>query len=359
MIITPSTHTLLSDRLPTKAKVHFVLSYNNQCNYAMSNLLTDESPQVYHPTMAAWIGLNEAIFLAQLNFILTKNDTVGKFADGKKWYRDQPRAFMVKYFPFWDESIVKRTIANLRNDGLLLVRADLNTDKRDKRSLWYSINYDLLERLEGPVDRINQKSEKRKEARQARPKKEQIPEVQIVPEQEVQNVPVDDKSTNSTFEQVQNVPTPKDSLPKDSDLSPIGDSGQGPPIPAEPGTKSNRKRAPLKPAFKVFIEVTSYWAVTAFWREKMAEVVGESAESLSRWRQVTEAWTGKGWFPGDVKTMLEEYYQKGRIPGKDRQNGASHYGSHQRSNEKPTGESLANEPTFNPYTGETIPGRGG
>jgi hypothetical protein len=203
----------------------------------MSDLLTDESPQVYQPTLAAWIGLNEAIFLQQLHYIIVNNESVGKFADGRKWYRDKPRDFAVKYFPFWDESIVKRTITNLRIDGLLLVRSDLNEKAKD-RSLWYTPHNEAINRLAGPVDRILGKSEKRKEARKARKSKAnsdvEYTKVQNVPlsddsrenglnEAEVQFVPLDE-STNCTSQNQQNVlltevqivPTPKESLPKDS-----------------------------------------------------------------------------------------------------------------------------------------------
>lgn len=205
----------------------------------MTNLLTEESPQVYHPTLATWIGINEAMFLAQLNFILTKNESVGKFADGRKWYRDKPRDFVVKYFPFWDEGIVKRVIDNLRADEILLARSDLNKDPKD-RSLWYTISYEAIERLAGPLERITNKSQKRKQARAARKSKEdnnsEYTKVQNVllndskpeltetePEAiEVQNVPTEDISTNCTFDpgtnctlpSVQNVLTPKDSLSK-------------------------------------------------------------------------------------------------------------------------------------------------
>lgn len=201
----------------------------------MTDLLTDESPQVYHPTLATWVGLNEAIFLAQLNFILTRNDTVGKFADGRKWYRDKPHDFVVKYFPFWDEGTVKRTIANLKADALILARSDLNKDPKD-RSLWYTINYPALERLAGPVERITRISEMRKEARKARiSKRDNYPD-----DTEVQSVP-DGKSAKCTDENqqsvlltsVQNVPTPKDSLPKDS-KTPNGVGDKPPPEPDKP-----------------------------------------------------------------------------------------------------------------------------
>lgn len=183
----------------------------------MPNLLIEESPQVYKPTLAAWIGLNEAIFLQQLHYIITNNESVGKFVDGRKWYRDKPRDFMVKYFPFWDEGTVKRTITNLKTDALILARSDLNEDPQN-RSLWYTVHYEAIERLTGPVERILDKSEKRKEARKARKQKP----IENDSYTKVQNVLLNDDPTNCTFDpgtictdaQVQIVPTPKESLSK-------------------------------------------------------------------------------------------------------------------------------------------------
>lgn len=206
----------------------------------MSNLLTDESPQVYHPTLATWVGLNEAIFLAQLNYILTKNDKVGKFADGRKWYRDKPHDFVVKYFPFWDEGIVKRIIDNLRADGLIIARSDLNKDARD-RSLWYTVHHEAIDRLTGPVERLTQKATKRKEARKVRTEKAKVQNVLMnestkCTEAEVQIVPITLPETK-----VQIVPTPKESLPKDS----ITPNGVGVKPPKPPKLEDTDKTTPL------------------------------------------------------------------------------------------------------------------
>jgi hypothetical protein len=187
----------------------------------MGKLLLDESPLLVQQTLAAWIGLNEAIFIQQLHYILTQHDSMGKFADGKKWYRDKARDFSVKYFAFWDESIVKRIIANLRADGLLLARSDLNKNPQD-RSLWYSINYDALDKIDSPVERISNKIGLRKKARQVRTEKEQANKSSDYTK--VHNATMLDDSTlcndvplqNVPLPQVQIVPTPKESLPKDS-----------------------------------------------------------------------------------------------------------------------------------------------
>ena len=186
--------------------------------------------RVVNPVLATYVGLNESIFLRQLHFILSDNDSVGKWADGRKWYRDKPVDWVGKYFPFWDEGVVKRTIANLRADGLLDARHDLNSNRKNT-ALWYSINYPAMERLDGPVDRIAAKKAKRKAAKEAHQKasdsdSEYTKEQNVLSlNKEVQNVPAT---------RVQNVPTPKDSLPKDSQKNKSKDLGEKSPKQKKP-----------------------------------------------------------------------------------------------------------------------------
>ena len=82
---------------------------------------------------------------------------------------------------------------------------------------------------------------------------------------------------------------------------------------------ARKKREPHTPAFEVFVKITGYYKITKYWRTKMAEVVGEEANDLHLWAAVIKAWTGKGWFEGNVKGMLE-FYEQGEIPGKDKKN---------------------------------------
>lgn len=78
------------------------------------------------------------------------------------------------------------------------------------------------------------------------------------------------------------------------------------------------------PAFRVYTGITDYFKVNKHWREKMTVTVGETPENLSLWGRIVEAWTGKGYFAGNVKGMLD-YFERREIPGQDyekvRQNG--------------------------------------
>lgn len=132
---------------------------------------------------------------------------------------------------------------------------------------------------------------------------------------------------------------------------------------SNPSKESKRERpaknprAPDSPAFKVFTEITEYYAVNTHWRNETARIVGEKPEDLEFWRKVVIGWTGKYPSKHNIEGMLD-FYKRREIPGYQA-SGVIKNGTHQRHNQQPTGESLANEPTFNPYTGETIPGRGG
>ena len=83
-------------------------------------------------------------------------------------------------------------------------------------------------------------------------------------------------------------------------------------------TGAAKKRTPHTPAFKTFAEITGYYKITKYWRTKMAKVVGEEKADLELWAAVIKGWTGKGWFEGNVKGMLE-FYTRGEIPGKDKE----------------------------------------
>ena len=85
------------------------------------------------------------------------------------------------------------------------------------------------------------------------------------------------------------------------------------------GVTVRKKREPPTPAFKTFTDITGYFKITKYWRTKMAKTVGVSRPDLELWADVVKAWTGRGWFEGNVKGMLE-FYEQGKIPGKDKEN---------------------------------------
>lgn len=115
--------------------------------------------QEFTTTLAEWIGLNEAIFIQRLHGLLVESPK-------GLWVRRTLDDCLID-FPFWDDGIIKRTIQNLRQDNLIVARYDLNESKQN-RSAWYTISYEALSMLTGPVDRLKVKALKRRQARSLR-----------------------------------------------------------------------------------------------------------------------------------------------------------------------------------------------
>jgi hypothetical protein len=132
----------------------------------MSNLLINEYPLIVLPTLACYIGLNEALVLQQVHYWM-HNSKTGKEVNGKKWIYNTIEQWQESNFPFWTTGVIKRAIKNLENDGLLLSCKNLNKESFD-RTKWYTVDYDKLNELLGPVPRLKKLSETRKKARSLR-----------------------------------------------------------------------------------------------------------------------------------------------------------------------------------------------
>lgn len=93
--------------------------------------ILDSRPLVLSAELATEIGLNEAIFLQQLNFWLkrTKNGKKYVYKTYEEWKKE---------LPFWSISTIKRTVAKLKKMGLIKTQKItqsnlyfLNNDKFD------------------------------------------------------------------------------------------------------------------------------------------------------------------------------------------------------------------------------------
>lgn len=103
-----------------------------------STLLIDESPLQVLPSLAARIGLNEAIVLQQIQYWTRVS---GHKREGRTWIYNSAKAWQ-EQFPFWSIRTIERIIASLREKKLILT-ANFNAAKFDK-TLWYSIDYDAV-----------------------------------------------------------------------------------------------------------------------------------------------------------------------------------------------------------------------
>jgi hypothetical protein len=133
-----------------------------------SKLLLDEYPLIILPGLAVAIGLNEAIVLQQIHYWLQHFQRVENecerdkdkrhFRDGHWWVYNSVDEWSDQ-FPFWGYDTVRRALKSLRepsspqgDDGhaprgpLLVATSEYNQVKFDK-TLWYTIDYDELDRL--------------------------------------------------------------------------------------------------------------------------------------------------------------------------------------------------------------------
>lgn len=110
---------------------------------SIGKLLIDDQPLQVLPSLAKAIGLNEAIFLQQLNYFLriSKNR-----ADGRSWVYNTIKDWQAE-FSFWSLKTVQRTIESLEEMGLVLSTDKFNKIKMDKTK-WYSIDYEKLSEIQ-------------------------------------------------------------------------------------------------------------------------------------------------------------------------------------------------------------------
>jgi hypothetical protein len=101
-----------------------------------------EYVRVFSPMLAALVGLNEAIFLYQLQYWLERSQNE---YDGRRWRYATYQEWLAD-FPFWSDSTLKRTVKRLEDLGVLISTDKLNRFRRD-RTKWYTIDYDQLDEV--------------------------------------------------------------------------------------------------------------------------------------------------------------------------------------------------------------------
>src|SRR3990167_8329788 len=103
-----------------------------------SPLLISEHPLQVLPSLAAAIGLNEAIVLQQIHYWIQSSTKIHK---DRKWtYNSYPE--WQRQFSWWSLNTIKRTFASLENQGLLITA--IFNDNQFDRTKWYSVDYDRL-----------------------------------------------------------------------------------------------------------------------------------------------------------------------------------------------------------------------
>jgi len=112
-----------------------------------SSLLINEPPLQVSPTLAASIGLNEAIVIQQLHYWICNPKCQGEIDPaGNKWIYNTYEEWQEGNFPFWSVQTIQRIFLNLEKSGVVIA-AQLNAKRRDMRK-HYRIAYDVLDTMD-------------------------------------------------------------------------------------------------------------------------------------------------------------------------------------------------------------------
>lgn len=109
----------------------------------MSNLLIDDYPLILQPALARMIGLYPAIFLQYLHFWLERSKHIDE--TGRKWVYNSVSKWSKLLNGICSDATIRRSISMLEN--LNLIQADNFNKNRIDRTKWYSINYEVLDKM--------------------------------------------------------------------------------------------------------------------------------------------------------------------------------------------------------------------
>ncbi len=102
-------------------------------------------PLVLDKELAVVLGLNEALILQLVHYWIEINKKNNRnFHEGRYWTYNTIDEWHEE-FPFWSNSTIKRTFKRLRDMNLIIVD-NFNVYQMD-RTLWYTINYEELEKM--------------------------------------------------------------------------------------------------------------------------------------------------------------------------------------------------------------------
>lgn len=114
----------------------------------MSRLLINEPPLMVLPSLAAAIGLPEAIVLQQVHYWLGAS----KFEfEGRKWVYNTYKEW-ADQFPFFSDSTIRRAVSSLKATGLIDIR-NLSNNSWDKTN-YYTIEYQKLDEITASADAV-------------------------------------------------------------------------------------------------------------------------------------------------------------------------------------------------------------
>lgn len=106
-----------------------------------SKVIFNDKPLIIPLELALKIGVNEAIFIQQLHYLLQSSKHI---IDGERWIYNTHKEW-TEQLPIFSESTLARTLKKLLRMGLI-IRGNHNKLSFD-RTLWYRINYEEVARI--------------------------------------------------------------------------------------------------------------------------------------------------------------------------------------------------------------------
>ena len=142
----------------------------------MSKKLINEPPLLVLPSLAIEIGLNEAIVVQQMHYLLEKSKHEH---EGLRWVYNTYEDWQATCFPFWSTRTIQRILQKLEEIGVVESTDRFNKVPTD-RTKWYTIHYERIEASED--DKLSRSSDPNWHAPRPRqvgmllPKRELLPE---------------------------------------------------------------------------------------------------------------------------------------------------------------------------------------
>lgn len=107
------------------------------------SLLIPEPPLIILPSLAVMIGLNEAIVVQQLHYLLRGKHS-GVEIEGRKWIWNTYEEWCLEVFPFWSVDTIKRTFSRLEE---MFIIESCQPDGYASRRKYYRLNEGMMKKL--------------------------------------------------------------------------------------------------------------------------------------------------------------------------------------------------------------------
>ena len=108
-----------------------------------SNLLIDEQPLILLPSLAKVLGLELAVLVQQLHFLLSI-PKCGRVIEGEKWIWNTYKEWQKEAFPFWSQRVIRRLFTEAEEQFLVISSQPEGWGSRRK---YYRLNKGMMEKL--------------------------------------------------------------------------------------------------------------------------------------------------------------------------------------------------------------------